>query len=64
MKSFHAIRYGAHETADVVRQVSIAAVAPAFTENPAIFTDRMSSRRVIRRDKNAWRTRAQMQRKV
>ncbi|MBJ9965914.1 hypothetical protein [Burkholderia seminalis] len=63
-KSFHAIQSGALDTADVLRQVYIVAITPAFAENPAIFTDPGSSRFMIQRDKNAWRTRGQMQRKV
>ncbi|HHX4053416.1 MAG: hypothetical protein ACN6QT_27580 [Burkholderia contaminans] len=33
-------------------------------ENPAIFTDNASPNPVIGRDKNAWRTHGEMQRKV
>ncbi|NTZ87235.1 hypothetical protein FCJ61_30680 [Burkholderia metallica] len=53
-----------HRTSDVVRQVSVAAIAFAFRQMPAIFTDQALLEAVIRRDKNARQTRGQMQRKV
>ncbi|WJN77884.1 hypothetical protein OH687_13685 [Burkholderia anthina] len=53
-----------YHAADAARQVSVAAVAFACAQFPAIFTDHASSRPLIRRDKNARRTRGQMQRKV
>ncbi|MET3218827.1 UNVERIFIED_ORG: hypothetical protein ABIC48_006632 [Burkholderia territorii] len=53
-----------HRAPDVIRQVSIAAIASALTPMPAIFTDPRSPRTVIRRDKSARRPHGQMQRKV
>ncbi|MBN3799108.1 hypothetical protein [Burkholderia sp. Ac-20392] len=50
----------------MTRRVSIPAapLARHSHENPAIFTDNASLPPVIGRDKNAWRTHGQMQRKV
>ncbi|WP_174386473.1 hypothetical protein [Burkholderia metallica] len=61
---FRSLHRRFHRAIDVIRQVSVAAIAFAFTQIPAIFTDQPSPRTVIRRDKNARRTRRQMQRKV
>ncbi|MBG0876379.1 MULTISPECIES: hypothetical protein [Burkholderia] len=53
-----------HRASDAIRQVWDATIATAFAQMPAVFTDHASPRAVIRRDKNARRTRRQMQRKV
>ncbi|EPS1221396.1 hypothetical protein QZN01_13005 [Burkholderia cenocepacia] len=62
--SFRSLDLRFHRASDVIRQVWDATIATAFAQMPAVFTDHASPRAVIRRDKNARRTRRQMQRKV
>ncbi|ABB08095.1 hypothetical protein Bcep18194_A4499 [Burkholderia lata] len=63
---FHPVRFNTDFPKQMTRRVSIPTPPlPRHShENPAIFTENASPPPAIGRDKNAWRTHGQMQRKV